>query len=53
MKILACINVDVWINFDGGDCHIALLEDDAEGAGNDAFADAGYDATTHQNVLHV
>ena len=35
-----------------GGGNVAVLEDDSDGAGDDALADARYDAARHQHVLH-
>lgn len=47
-----CVDVDVRVDFDGGDRDPAALEDRAEGAGDDALADARNHAARHQHVLH-
>lgn len=39
-------------DFDGGDAQAASFEDDADAAGSDSFAEAAYDASSYQNVLH-
>ncbi len=49
----AGVDVDVGVDLDAGDGHLALLEDDAHGGGDDALADAADDAAGHQHVLHL
>lgn len=47
-----CVDVDVRVDFDGRHMQTARLEDGSHTARNDAFADAGDDPTSHQDVLH-
>lgn len=46
------VDVDVGVDFDRGDRDAAALEDRAERAGDDAFADARNHAARYQHVLH-
>lgn len=39
----ACINVNVWIDFNGCNVEAAALEDCSDAAGDDALSDARYD----------
>lgn len=46
------VDVDVGIDLDGRHADVAVLEDRAERAGDDALADAADHAPGYQNVLH-
>lgn len=48
----AGVDVDVGVDFDGGDMQAAWLQDGAHAAGDDAFANAGDDPSSYQDVLH-
>jgi len=43
----ARVDVDVRVDFDGGHVDATVLEDGAERAGDDAFADAADDTAGH------
>lgn len=46
------IDVDIGVDFYGGDVKAAGLQDRPDTAGDDAFADPGDHTSCDQNVLH-
>jgi hypothetical protein len=47
----ARINVDVGVDFDGGDGKTAALQDGANGRSGDSFSNAGHDSTDDENIF--
>ena len=48
----AGVNVDVRVDLDGCDSDAICFKDCSDAAGDDAFPDAAYHTSSHQNVLH-
>jgi hypothetical protein len=46
------VDVEVGVDFDAGDAQAALLEQDADGRGRDAFPQARHDAARDDDVFH-